>query len=263
MLFQLGTPTLDATGLIYASQTPREYAHGSQRDWLHMQQEKVRISSCGMMTEIIGEGDQFPSLVDFKLDSCGVINLEAIELYRDDSTCPLESIYMSNNEQMQLPCFGSLKQLQRLDVSDCDLLKEIVEDVRSDEHAETDMKTIVLLQLHSVVFKDLPNLKSFTHGANYECHMPALKKMEFDNCGLSSLFTCSVFRNLQQLDELVVSNCRLLEAIVEDGRGNGEISDTNDKIISYTRTSYQLFLKICHTSVVSVAVKAMLSKCPS
>ncbi|KAK1391367.1 hypothetical protein POM88_010423 [Heracleum sosnowskyi] len=240
MLFQLGTPTLDATGIIYASQTPREYAHGSQRDWLHMQQEKVRISSCGMVTEIIGEGDQqkekeitsdhvivfpqltklelvnlknltnfccylggecntytykvqFPSLVDFKLDSCGVINLEAIELYRDDSTCPLESIYMSSNEKMQLPCkwqphlynlqtltlthcwwhelkslcfpklkelrvsncgrsalftisgFGSLKQLQRLDVSDCDLLKEIVEDVRSDEHAETDMKTIVLL----------------------------------------------------------------------------------------------------------------------
>ncbi|KAK1391357.1 hypothetical protein POM88_010413 [Heracleum sosnowskyi] len=115
MLFQLGTPTLDATGLIYASQTPREYAHGSQRDWLHMQQEKVWISSCGMVTEIIGEGDQqkekeitsdhvivfpqltklelvqFPSLVDFKLDSCGVINLEANELYRDDSTCPLES----------------------------------------------------------------------------------------------------------------------------------------------------------------------------
>ncbi|KAL8118267.1 transcription factor BHLH094-like isoform X2 [Apium graveolens] len=36
-LKNLGTPTLDATALIYASQTPREYAHGPQRDWLHMQ----------------------------------------------------------------------------------------------------------------------------------------------------------------------------------------------------------------------------------
>lgn len=36
-LKNLGTPTLDATGLIYASQTPREYVHGPQRDWLHMQ----------------------------------------------------------------------------------------------------------------------------------------------------------------------------------------------------------------------------------
>ncbi|KAL1810285.1 transcription factor bHLH79 [Daucus carota subsp. sativus] len=36
-LKNLGTPTLDETGLIFASQTPREYAHGSQRDWLHMQ----------------------------------------------------------------------------------------------------------------------------------------------------------------------------------------------------------------------------------
>ncbi|KAK1382877.1 hypothetical protein POM88_020612 [Heracleum sosnowskyi] len=287
------------------------------------------IHSCGMMTEIIGGGDeqkqkeisdnedhdiivfpnltelnlfylhnltgfrahqngesntckvQFPSLVEFTLDSCGVINLEAIELWRDDSTCPLKSISIKSVNHLQLPrkwqlhlynleklklthcwwqelkslCFpelkelqvsncgrcalftisgfGSLQQLQTLEISNCDLLEEIVEDVRGDGHDEMDKKTVIeLLQLDSVILKDLPNLKSFTHGTNYECYMPALDYMIFDNCGLSSLFTCSVFRNLQQLDELVVSNCILLEAIVEDGRGDGETSDANDKIIT-------------------------------
>ncbi|KAK1382876.1 hypothetical protein POM88_020611 [Heracleum sosnowskyi] len=224
---------------------------------------------------------QFPSLVKFKLNSCGVINLEAIELCRDDSTCPLKSISIKSENHLQLPrkwqlhlynleklklrhcwwqelkslCFPELKELQvsncgrcalftisgfrslqqleTLEISNCDLLEEIVEDVRGDGHDEMDKKTVIeLLQLDSVILKDLPNLKSFTHGTNYECYMPALDYMIFDNCGLSSLFTCSVFRNLQQLDELVVSNCILLEAIVEDGRGDGETSDANDKIIT-------------------------------
>nr|WKV22685.1 bHLH17 [Bupleurum chinense] len=33
----LGLPTYDSTGIIFESQAPREYAQGSQPDWLHMQ----------------------------------------------------------------------------------------------------------------------------------------------------------------------------------------------------------------------------------
>ncbi|XP_044486967.1 transcription factor bHLH79 [Mangifera indica] len=33
----LGAPPFDATGMIFGSQAPREYAHGSQYEWLHMQ----------------------------------------------------------------------------------------------------------------------------------------------------------------------------------------------------------------------------------
>lgn len=37
MVFQLGVPAFDASGMIFGSQAPREYAQGSQPDWLHMQ----------------------------------------------------------------------------------------------------------------------------------------------------------------------------------------------------------------------------------
>lgn len=125
--------------------------------------------------------------------------------------------------------FRSLQQLQTLKISECALLEEIVEDVRGDEHAGTDTMTIKLFQLDSIILKDLPNLRSFAHGKIYECYMPALKKVEVDNCGLPSLFTSSVFRNLQHLETLVISKCRLLEGIINDERGD-ETSDTDDKI---------------------------------
>lgn len=71
-------------------------------------------------------------------------------------------------------------------------------------------ETITLLQLNSVVFKDLPNLESFIHNENYEFYILSLKNVEVNNYGFPSIFTGSVFRNLQQLKTLVVSNCILL-----------------------------------------------------
>ncbi|KAK1380476.1 hypothetical protein POM88_027220 [Heracleum sosnowskyi] len=227
---------------------------------------------------------EFPSLVNFKLDTCGEINLEAIKLGRDDGTCQLKSLYIFSKNHMQLPCkwklhlhnlqslrlygcwwhelkslcfpklkklhavncgrsalftisgFRSLQQLERLEIRGCDLLEETLEDARGDEHAGMHTEAITLLQLNSVVFKDLPNLKSFLSGANFECYMLALKNVEVDNCGLPSIFTHSVFRNLQQLETLVVSNCRLLEGIVENEREE-ETSDTNDKVITLFQLS--------------------------
>ncbi|KAK1368049.1 NB-ARC domain-containing protein [Heracleum sosnowskyi] len=226
---------------------------------------------------------KFPNLVDFEL-SCGQINLESIELGRDDSSCELMSLNISSDNEIQLPSqwqpqlynldtlilkqcwlhemkslsfqrlrvfkvsnsgcstlftfsvFESLQQLQKLEIYNCALLEEIVEDVQADEPSGMDKKTITLFQLQSIILKDLPNLRSFIHGANYECHMPALKEVEIDNCGLSSLFTCPVFRNLQKLETLQVSNCRLLEGIVEDASGD-ETCDKTYKIITLFRLS--------------------------
>lgn len=62
--------------------------------------------------------------------------------------------------------------------------------------------------------------------------MPALKLVEVKNCGLFTLFTYSVFRNLQQLEKLEVSNCRLLEGIVEDVKED-YTSDTNDNVPTF------------------------------
>lgn len=223
-------------------------------------------------------------MVDFELRG-GKINLEVIELGRDDLTSQLMSLDISCDKEIQLPSkwqlqfynlerltlrqyswwhdlkslcfrrlkvlrviesgcstlfsfsvFKSLQQLQEIEISNCALLEEIVEDVRGDEASSMDKKTITIFQLQTVILMGLPNLKSFIHGANYECHMPALKEVKVKNCGLSTLFTCSVFRNLQQLEKVEVTNCRALECIVEDVRENHTL-DTNHNIITLFRLS--------------------------
>lgn len=120
--------------------------------------------------------------------------------------------------------FASLQQLEELGRSKCPLLEEIVED---DEVSGMN-KRATLFQLKSIILEDFPNLKSFIHSANCEFHMPAIKKIRVDNCGLSTLFLCCFFGSLQQLENLKVSNCGLLECIFEDARGD-ETSRTNRK----------------------------------
>lgn len=223
-------------------------------------------------------------MVDFELRG-GEINLEAIELGRNDSTCQLMSLDISCEKEIKLPSkwqlqcynlerltlrqyswwhelksqcfcrlkvlrviesgcstlfsfsvFKSLQQLQEIEISNCALLEEIVEDARADGASKTDKKTITLFQLQSIILVGLPNLNSFLHSANYECHMPALKEVKVKSCGLFALFTSSVFRNLQQLEKLEVSNCRLLENIVEDVKEDDTL-DIADNMITLFRLS--------------------------
>lgn len=156
------------------------------------------------------------NLESLSLDSCWCDEMKSLCLPQ------LKVLNISNfggSVLLTISGFRSLQQLQRLMIINCALLEEIVEDIKGGEHAEMDTKTIFrLLELNSVFFSCLPNLKSFIHGANYECYMPSLKEVEVRNCGLLSLFTCSVSRNLHQLETLVLYNCRLLEGIVEDRR---------------------------------------------
>lgn len=37
LVFPLGAQSFDAAGLLFGSHAPREYAQGSQPEWLHMQ----------------------------------------------------------------------------------------------------------------------------------------------------------------------------------------------------------------------------------
>ncbi|XP_074380648.1 disease resistance protein At4g27190-like [Apium graveolens] len=120
--------------------------------------------------------------------------------------------------------FKSLQQLQELRISDCALLEEIVEYARGDENSGMDKETITHFQLRSVILEHLPSLKSFMRSANHESDMSNI-------CGVSTLFTLSAFRTLQQLQFLEVKNCRLLEGIVEDVRGD-ETSFKNEEIVT-------------------------------
>lgn len=176
---------------------------------------------------------QLYNLEELKLKRCWHHQLKSLCFQR------LKVLHVHNSGCSTLftsSAFRSLQQLQKLEISNCASLEEIVEDVRDDEATGMDNKTITLVQLKTLILRDLPNLKSFIHGSKYECHMLALLKVEVHNCGLSTLFTCSVFRKLEQLKELKVSNCTLLEGIVEDVR-NDEINFTKGNIISVSQLS--------------------------
>ncbi|KAL1830766.1 hypothetical protein ACET3Z_000417 [Daucus carota] len=144
------------------------------------------------------------------------------------SNCGLSSLFMCSASR-------SLQSLTYLKVKDCRLLESIIKYARGDETSGTTEQIIFcLLELASVELRNLPDLKSFIHGANYDCYMPALWNMEVDNCGLSTAFTCSVFRNLQRFRFLSLSNCRMLEGIFEYASGD-ETSGTTEQIITLSK----------------------------
>ncbi|KAL1824816.1 hypothetical protein ACET3Z_011594 [Daucus carota] len=121
--------------------------------------------------------------------------------------------------------FENLQQLEELELQNCCHLEEIIED------SETSMnngKTLSFFRLTSIVLGNLPSLKDFGAKAIFACNLPALKVVKVCNCQLSTLFTCTVFKNLQQLEELEVSECRLLDQIVADDK----TSSTEETTIS-------------------------------
>ncbi|KAL1830754.1 hypothetical protein ACET3Z_000405 [Daucus carota] len=206
----------------------------------------LEISRCDHLEEIV-EDTRTDEISGMNKKTITLSQLERVVL--EDLPKLKSFIYSANQECLLLPklsyvsvincglsslftcsaAFESLQRLEYLKVWRCRMLEGIFEYARGDETYGTSDQTIISLsKLGSLELRNLPGLKSFIHGGNYDCSMPALCNMEVDNCGFSTLFTCSVFRNLQRLVYLEVSNCRLLEVIVEDARGE----DTNGKTIT-------------------------------
>ncbi|KAL1822225.1 hypothetical protein ACET3Z_009003 [Daucus carota] len=99
--------------------------------------------------------------------------------------------------------------------------------------ANTSRVRVTLPRLSSICLYHLSRLDSFFHNANYEFHMPVIQKVEVIDCGLSTLFTLSVFKNLEKLEMLFIEECKLLEDIIKDG----DTLETGDKIITLNRVS--------------------------
>ncbi|KAL8127897.1 hypothetical protein AgCh_014733 [Apium graveolens] len=217
---------------------------------------------------ITDDGILFPELTDLELNN--LPSLTSFWCYRSGkhNTCKvplrllqlssivlndlpaLKSFFHGSNFELHMPALKKVEVINcglstlftvsmfrnfqpvNLEVRNCKLLENIVEDLRGDE---TSNEIIPLSQLTTVYLKNLPNLKSFFHSANYEFYMPVLKKVRVFDCGLSdTLFTRSVFKNLKQLEDLKVGKCKLLESIFEDARAD---EDTRDEIITLNQVS--------------------------
>ncbi|KAK1373781.1 hypothetical protein POM88_029974 [Heracleum sosnowskyi] len=119
----------------------------------------------------------FPKLVNFEV-SCADINLEGIELGRDDSTCKLRSLDVTFDNEVQLPSSW-------------------------------------ILQLYNL--EELRLRHCWWHELKY-LSFPSIEVLKIRDSLCSTLF--SHFEILQQLRYLKISNCALLEDIVDDARGD-------------------------------------------
>nr|XP_017234343.1 PREDICTED: uncharacterized protein LOC108208330 isoform X2 [Daucus carota subsp. sativus] len=209
----------------------KSFFHGTNCE-LHMPSlVRVGVDNCGVSTlftcSFLQELNQLEDLV-----VCNCKLVEGIVADTRDSE-PSDT----NDKIITLPKLSlKLKQLKELSVDSCRVLEGIVADTKGIEASGTKDKIIMLPKLSSVKLEKLPNLKSFIRGANYELHVPAVVHVGVINCGLSTLFTCSVLRKLKLLEGLFVDSCELLEGIVADTRGM-EASDTSDKIITLPKLS--------------------------
>ncbi|XP_063947096.1 disease resistance protein At4g27190-like [Daucus carota subsp. sativus] len=265
------TITLPRLQMVVLKNLPKlkSIIHGVNYGWLVPYLREVDVENCGLSN--LFSFSELISLKTLKISRCAhleeivedevsgmnkkTITLSQLESVTLEDLPKLKSlIYSANHECLLLPNLSdvsvsncglsslfmcsasrSLQSLTYLKVKDCRLLESIIKYARGDETSgSTEQIIFCLLELASVELRNLPDLRSFIHGANYDCYMPALWNMEVDNCGLSTAFTCSVFRNLQRLRFLSLSNCRMLEAIFEYASGD-ETSGTTEQIITLSK----------------------------
>ncbi|XP_074381083.1 uncharacterized protein LOC141721850 [Apium graveolens] len=265
-------PQLELIDLRYLLGLKRLF-HGANFNFHLPALKKVNVITCGLSTLFTFSMFKSFQLKNLQVHNCKNLK-NIVEEVRGDETCNktitlsqltevfllglpnLKSSFHNENYEFNMPViekvtvhdcglsntlftrsiFKNLKQLEVLKVSDCGLLEGIFEDAWGDVTLNTSDKIITLNQVSTVFLDGLPKFKSMFCGATFECYMPALKKVKIIRCGLSVLFTCSVFEKILQLEELHVSNCDLLEHIVEEV-GGGETSEVNGKSITYSKLS--------------------------
>ena len=193
----------------------------SGRDDFTFQLKKLSVS-CSKEIEIPKQWLlQLDDLESLSLERCWSDELKSLRFQRLTS---LTLRQISCSTVFSFPDFERLQQLQYLEIRNCHSLEAIVEVKRGDEASGMDTKTVALLQLENVILVGLPKLKSFIRTKSNNL----IEQVEVE---ASILFTCPVFGNLQQLKELRVNDCRLLEGILQVPRGY-QTSDTDGRIIS-------------------------------
>ncbi|KAL5547432.1 hypothetical protein UlMin_002663 [Ulmus minor] len=122
----------------------------------------------------------------------------------------LETLNLENLRNLEKICYGNVKmesfgKLRRVDVSNCDKLKNLFsfsiaqlerleirrcpvmeEVVVTNEHEEGRLEKHSFPKLKYLVLEDLPNLRRFCTGDCIEC--PSLLKLEIENCGVLRKF---------------------------------------------------------------------------
>ncbi|KAK2360349.1 putative disease resistance protein [Trifolium repens] len=101
---------------------------------------------------------------------------------------------------LSFPSMRCLEQLEKLDITECKNLFEIVCQEESEANGE---KIIIFPALQDLILQDLPKLKAFFHGP-YKLDFPSLQKVSICNCPDMEVFS----RGVSSMPELKDVNIR-------------------------------------------------------
>ncbi|WJX75992.1 hypothetical protein P8452_59463 [Trifolium repens] len=102
---------------------------------------------------------------------------------------------------LSFPSMRCLEQLEKLDITECKNLNEIVCQEESEANGE---KIIIFPALQDLILKDLPKLKAFFHGP-YNLDFPSLQKVSIFNCPNMEVFSGGV-SSMPELKDVSVWN---------------------------------------------------------
>ncbi|KAK2986564.1 hypothetical protein RJ640_022442 [Escallonia rubra] len=169
--------------------------------------------------ELDSNGDVYlPSLEELHLQRVGISLSDIIGRgHRAESFCKLRRVMLMECE-VPANLLVLLQNLQELQVENCVEARELF-DLQGLNALEQHVR--LLSRMSMLEIDGLPKLQSLWNGDPLGIlDLRSLTEIKIENCGLlKMLFSCSVARALEQLRQLTVADCPMMETIVYDDEG--------------------------------------------
>ncbi|KAI9403445.1 hypothetical protein POPTR_001G422900v4 [Populus trichocarpa] len=118
----------------------------------------------------------------------------------------------------------ALKNLRRVNISNCKSLEEVFELGEADEGSSEEKELPLLSSLTELRLSCLPELKCIWKGPSRHVSLQSLNRLNLESLNnLTFIFTPSLARSLSKLEVLFINNCGELKHIIREEDGEREI----------------------------------------
>ncbi|XP_058755538.1 uncharacterized protein LOC131628728 isoform X2 [Vicia villosa] len=173
-------------------------------------EQKYQGSQSCVSTPFFNVEVAFPNLETLKLSSLSLNkiwdnqhSMDKLTVLVVENCDGLKSLFSST-------MVGSFENLKRLEISKCNLMNEIIATEKRND-VTIALKEVSFPKLESIILKDMENLKTVWH---YQ--FQTSKVLQVQNCEkIVTVFPSSMQKTYNNLEQLLVENCALVEEIFE------------------------------------------------